>query len=123
MKVEAEIDRGTLLMMQVDPAELTPGEVVWQIRRDVDERDTRVVVIDSLNGFMNSMPGERDLILHLHELLAYLNQKGVVTILILTLQGMFGSIHAEVDVSYLLDTVVLMPYFELNQKSARSSRC
>ena len=123
MKVEAEIDRGTLLMMQVDPAELTPGEVVWQIRRDVDERDTRVVVIDSLNGFMNSMPGERDLILHLHELLAYLNQKGVVTILILTLQGMFGSIHAEVDVSYLSDTVVLMPYFELNQKSARSSRC
>ncbi len=70
MKVEAEIDRGTLLMMQVDPAELTPGEFVWQIRRDVDELDTRVVVIDSLNGFMNSTPGERDLILHLHELLA-----------------------------------------------------
>lgn len=63
---------------------------------------------------MNSKPGESDLILHLHELLAYLNQKGVVIILILTLQGMFGSIHAEVDVSYLSDTVVLMRYFELN---------
>ncbi len=114
MKVGDEIERGTLLMMQVDPAELTPGEFVWQIRRDVEERDTRVVVIDSLNGFLNSMPGERDLILHLHELLAYLNQKGVVTILILTLQGMFGSVHADVDVSYLSDTVVLMRYFELN---------
>jgi circadian clock protein KaiC len=96
----------------VDPAELSPGEFIWQIRRDVEMHDTRVVVIDSLNGFMNSMPGERDLTLHLHELLGYLNQKGVVTFLVLTLQGLVGTMHAEVDVSYLSDTVVLLRYFE-----------
>jgi circadian clock protein KaiC len=114
MDVEAQIERGTLLMTQVDPAELAPGEFIWQIRRDVEERDTRVVVIDSLNGFMNSMPGERDLILHLHELVAYLNQKGIITFLVLTLQGMVGTMQTEVDVSYLADTVVLLRYFEHN---------
>jgi len=114
MDVSRQIHLGNLQMLQVDPAELSPGEFVWQIRRDVEERDSRVVVIDSLNGFLNSMPGERDLILHLHELLAYLNQKGVITFLILTLQGMIGSMHTDLDVSYLSDTVVLMRYFELN---------
>jgi circadian clock protein KaiC len=112
MDVQTEIDRGTMAMCQVDPAELSPGEFIWQIRRDVEMHDTRVVVIDSLNGFMNSMPGERDLTLHLHELLGYLNQKGVVTFLVLTLQGLVGTMHAEVDVSYLSDTVVLLRYFE-----------
>ncbi len=112
MDVQTQIDRGTLSMYQIDPAELSPGEFIWQIRRDVEERDTRVVVIDSLNGFLNSMPGERDLILHLHELLAYLNQKGVVTFLVLTLQGLVGNMHAEIDVSYVSDTVILLRYFE-----------
>jgi circadian clock protein KaiC len=114
MNVSEEIERGTLRMSQVDPAELSPGEFVSQIRRDVEENDTRVVVVDSLNGFLNSMPGERDLILHLHELVAYLNQKGIITFLILTLQGMVGNMHTEVEVSYLADTVVLMRYFELH---------
>lgn len=112
MNVSAEIERGTLRMTQVDPAELSPGEFVWQIRNDVNSRDARVVVIDSLNGFISSMPGETDLILHLHELLAYLNQKGVVTLLIMTQHGLVGSMHAQVDVSYLADTVVLLRYFE-----------
>lgn len=112
MDVEREIERGTLTMSQIDPAELSPGEFIWRIRRDVEEHDTRIVVIDSLNGFLNAMPGERDLILHLHELLAYLNQKGVVTFLVLTLQGLVGTMHAEVDVSYVSDTVVLLRYFE-----------
>ena len=112
MDVQSQIDRGTLVMSQIDPAELSPGEFIWQIRRDVEEHDTRVVVIDSLNGFLNSMPGERDLILHLHELLAFLNQRGVVTFLVLTLQGLVGTMHAEIDVSYISDTVVLLRYFE-----------
>lgn len=84
MNVQAEIDRGTLSMAQIDPAELSPGEFIWQIRDDVNDKNTRVVVLDSLNGFMNSMPGESDLVLHMHELLSYLNQKGVVTLLIMT---------------------------------------
>jgi circadian clock protein KaiC len=112
MDVQTELDRGTLSMSQVDPAELSPGEFVSQIRSDVEEKDTRVVVIDSLNGFMNSMPGERDLIMHLHELLAFLNQKGVITLLVLAQQGLVGTMSSQVDVSYLADTVVLLRYFE-----------
>jgi circadian clock protein KaiC len=112
MELQPELERGTLAMSQIDPAELSPGEFIWQIRRDVEEKDTRVVVIDSLNGFLNSMPGERDMILHLHELLAFLNQKGVITFLILTMQGLVGTMHAEVDASYVADTVVLLRYYE-----------
>ena len=112
MPVREEIARGTLAMSQIDPAELSPGEFAWQIRRDVEENDTRVVVIDSLNGFLMAMPGENDLSLHLHELLAFLNQKGVVTFIIYTQHGLVGSMLTEVDVSYLADTVMLLRYFE-----------
>ncbi len=112
IRVREEMDKGTLAMSQIDPAELSPGEFIWQIRKDVEERDTRVVVIDSLNGFLNAMPGEKDLILQLHELIAFLNQKGVITFLILTQHGLVGSMHAEIDVSYLADTVLLLRYFE-----------
>ena len=112
MDVEREIDRGTLAMSQVDPAELSPGEFTAQIRAEVEERGARVVVIDSLNGFLNAMPGERDLILHLHELIAFLNQKGVVTLLVLAQHGLIGAMRSELDASYLADTVVLLRYFE-----------
>ena len=112
MAVQEQIERGTLAMSQIDPAELSPGEFIQQIRSDVEERDTRVVVIDSLNGLLNSMPGERDLVLHLHELLSYLNQKGVVTFLLLAQQGLVGPMQTHIDVSYLSDTVVLLRYFE-----------
>ena len=112
LPVREEIRRGTLAMSQVDPAELSPGEFISQIRSDVETMDTRVVVIDSLNGFLKAMPGEKDLTLQLHELLAFLNQKGVVTFLILTQHGLVGNMQTEVDVSYLADTVVLLRYFE-----------
>ena len=112
MPVREAIANGMLAMLQVDPAELSPGEFVSQIRRDVEERDTRVVVIDSLNGFLIAMPGERDLMLQLHELIAFLNQKGVVTFMILTQHGLVGNMHAEMDVSYLADTAILLRYFE-----------
>ena len=113
MDVHRELDRGMLSIQQVDPAELSPGEFIAQIRHDVEERDTRVVVIDSLNGFLNAMPGERDLILHLHELIAFLNQQGVLTILVLTQHGLVGTMHADLEVSYLSDTVILLRYFEM----------
>jgi circadian clock protein KaiC len=112
LSVREEIAKGTLAMSQIDPAELSPGEFVWQIRRDVEEKDTRIVVIDSLNGLLNAMPGERDLTLQLHELVAFLNQKGVVTFIILTQHGLVGNMQTEIDVSYLSDTVVLLRYFE-----------
>ncbi len=110
--VRSQLARGTLSMSQIDPAELSPGEFIWQIRKDVEEHDTRVLVIDSLNGFLNAMPGERDLILQLHELIAFLNQKGVATFLILTQHGLFGAMQVEMDVSYLADTIVMLRYFE-----------
>ncbi len=112
LNVGAEIERGTLSMSQVDPAELSPGEFISQIRSDVEKHDTRVVVIDSLNGFLNAMPGERDLVLHLHELFAYLNQKGVTSFLVMAQHGLIGSMQSPEDVSYLADTVVLLRYFE-----------
>ncbi len=112
LPVREQIRLGMLAMSQVDPAELSPGEFIAQIRADVEERDTRVVVIDSLNGLLNAMPGERDLILQLHELVAYLNQKGIVTFLVLTQHGLVGSIQTDLDVSYLADTVLLLRYFE-----------
>lgn len=113
MDLEPLIEQGTLAMSQVDPAELSPGEFVAQIRADVEQKDTRIVVIDSLNGLLNSMPGERDVILQLHELLAYLNQSGVMTIIILAQHGLVGTMKTQLDVSYLADTVVLLRYFEV----------
>lgn len=120
LDIRTQLDAGTLAMSQVDPAELSPGEFIWQIRCDVEERDTKVVVIDSLNGFLNSMPGETDLLLHLHELLAFLNQKGIVTLLIMTQHGLVGSMQAQVDVSYLADTVLLLRYFEATGRIRQS---
>ena len=107
-----QIARGTLMLEQVDPAERSPGELAWKIRREVEENDLRVLVIDSLNGYLNSMPGERDLTLHLHELLAFLSQKGVITFIILSQHGLVGTMQTSVDVSYLADTVLLLRYFE-----------
>ncbi|HLI76141.1 MAG TPA: ATPase domain-containing protein [Acidobacteriaceae bacterium] len=114
MPVKDLIENGKLQMRQVDPAELSPGEFVWQIRSDVNENDTRLIVIDSLNGFLNAMPGEQDLTLHVHELLSYLSQKGVITILVLNQMGLVGTMHTQVDVSYLADSVVLLRYYEMS---------
>lgn len=103
---------GTVAIQQVDPAELSPGELVHFIRRAV-AGGVSVVVIDSLNGYLNAMPGERFLIVQLHELLTYLGQAGVATILISAHHGLIGSnMQAPVDASYLADAVVLMRYFE-----------
>jgi circadian clock protein KaiC len=100
-------------IQQVDPAELSPGELAHAIRRAVDGENVSVVVIDSLNGYLNAMPGERFLIIQLHELLTYLGQAGVATILIGAHQGLIGShMVTPVDASYLADAVILMRYFE-----------
>ncbi len=100
-------------MRQVDPAELSPGEFMHAIRRAVEERGVTVVVIDSLNGYLNAMPGERFLIVQLHELLTYLGQAGVATILVSAHHGLIGSaMVSPVDASYLADAVILMRYFE-----------
>ena len=106
-------DDGTVTIQQVDPAELSPGEFAHAIRRAVERRIVRMVVIDSLNGYLNAMPEERFLIIQLHELLTYLGQSGVATILIGAHQGLIGGqMITPADASYLADAVVLMRYFE-----------
>ena len=107
------VESGHLLVRQIDPAELSPGELAGLIRATVEEHDTRVVVIDSLTGYLNAMPNERLLTLHLHELLSYLGRKGVTTILLMAQHGLVGSTtESPIDASYLADTVVLLRFFE-----------
>jgi circadian clock protein KaiC len=107
------VDEGRVTVMQVDPAELSPGELVDTIRRAVSDDGVSMVVIDSLNGFLNAMPGERHLVVQLHELLMFLGQRGVATLLISAHHGLIGSnMTLPIDVSYLADAVVLMRYFE-----------
>jgi len=78
------------------------------------DRGARLIVIDSLNGFLQAMPGEHFLALHLHELLTYLNHKGVVTLMILAQAGLVGSaMQTPADVSYLADNILVLRYFEV----------
>ena len=111
--VKPLVDEGKLTLRQVDPAELSPGEFAQFVRTMVEKEDTRVVVIDSLTGYLNAMPNERLLVLHLHELLTYLGGHGVTTILIMAQHGLVApSTESPVDASYLSDTVVLLRFFE-----------
>ncbi|MDQ2833969.1 MAG: AAA family ATPase [Acidobacteriota bacterium] len=112
MQIDSDIKQQRLCLEQVDAAELSPGEFAGNIVREVEEKNARVVVIDSINGFLRSMPGEGDLALHLHELLATLSQKGVNTFLILTQRALLGEGETDIDVSYLADTLVILRYFE-----------
>jgi circadian clock protein KaiC len=109
---EAHIKAGLLTLQQVDPAEIAPGELANRILHCVEQRGVKLIVIDSLNGYVNAMPQDDFLNLHLHELLAYLNQRGVVTLMIMAQQGLIGHMGSPVDVSYLADSVILTRYFE-----------
>jgi circadian clock protein KaiC len=107
------VDSGHLVLRQVDPAELSPGEFVHEMRQEVTQRGATVIVIDSLNGYLNAMPDEHFLVVHLHELLTYLGQCGVATLLVGAHSGLVGgNMQAQVDVSYLADAVVLLRYYE-----------
>ena len=106
------IDSGSLDLRAIDPAELSPGEFAGAVRDAVEQHGSKIIVIDSLNAYLQSMPNEQFLALQMHELLSYLGQKGVVSILILGLHGVTGDIRADVDLSYLADTVMQLRYFE-----------
>ena len=116
MDLRKHVESGLIKLRQVDPAQLQPGEFAHLVRQSVEE-GVRVLVIDSLNGFLNAVPEERFLLLHLHELLSYLGQNGIATILVFAQHGLVGAaMHAPVDVSYLADCVVLLRYFEARGK-------
>jgi circadian clock protein KaiC len=116
MDIEGDVEEGRIDIQTVDTAELSPGEFAHKIRAAVagagGAPGVRIVVIDSLNGYLNAMPEERFLIAQLHELLTYLGHKGVVTFLVVAQHGLFGSMASPVDTTYLADTVVLFRYFE-----------
>jgi circadian clock protein KaiC len=108
-----ELQRGgNLFIDQVDAAELSPGEFAHRVRKRVDEDGIKTVVIDSLNGYQAAMPEENSLILHMHELLQYLNRRGAATFMTVAQHGLVGDMKAPVDVTYLADTVILLRYFE-----------
>lgn len=111
--IDQVLQNGTLTLRQVDPAELSPGEFAALVQDTVERDGTRLVLIDSLNGYLNAMPEEQFLTLQLHELLTYLGGAGVTTIMVVAQHGMIGTdIQAPVDTSYLADSVVLFRYFE-----------
>ena len=103
---------GNLHIEQVDAAELSPGEFAHRVRARIDAAQAKTIVIDSLNGYQAAMPQENALILHVHELLQYLNRQGANTFLTVAQHGLVGDMKAPVDVTYLADTVILLRYFE-----------
>ncbi len=112
LELQERVDEGLIQIHQVDPAEMSPGEFAFAIKSAVERDQIGVVQIDSLNGFLHAMGDERFLNLQLHELVTYLNQQGVVTIMMLAPQGMLGHMRTPLDVTYLADTVVALRYYE-----------
>ncbi|HEV2396390.1 MAG TPA: ATPase domain-containing protein [Candidatus Sulfotelmatobacter sp.] len=113
MDLAPHLRSGRIKISHLDPAEVSPGEFVDMVRDCVENGEVRAVLIDSLNGFLQSMPGEQFLALHLHELLTYLNNRGMLTLMVLAQMGLVGSaMHTPIDVSYLADNILVLRYFE-----------
>ena len=112
LPLQDALDRGKVIFQQIDPAEMSPGEFAAIVRRRVERDAAQVVVIDSLNGYLNAMPDGRFLVLQMHELLSYLGQQGVLTILVLAQHGLVGPVEMPLDISYLSDAVLMLRYFE-----------
>ncbi|MFL6675126.1 MAG: ATPase domain-containing protein [Massilia sp.] len=120
MDLRAYSDSGQLRIHHIDPAELAPGEFAQMLRDAVEVHEVGFIVIDSLNAYLQAMPGEQFLTLQMHELLSYLNQQGVTTVLVLGQHGLIGEVRSDVDLSYLSDTTVLLRFFESNGRLRRA---
>jgi circadian clock protein KaiC len=112
MDLAPHMASGKLVIEQVDPAEFPPGELSSLVRRQVEQEGVKLVVLDSLNGYQSAMPEESFMILQIHELLTYLNQRGAITILLLAQQGLVGPLQSPVELTYVSDTVILLRFFE-----------
>jgi circadian clock protein KaiC len=110
--LEEFIENGLIRIVQVDPAELSPGELAFRVQHAVEKEQIRFVYLDSLNGYIQAMGDQRFLHLQLHEMLTFLNQQGIVTVLILSGQGMLGPMQTPLDLTYLADTVLTVRFFE-----------
>ena len=112
LEIDPYIDSGQLTIHTLDPAEVSPGQFADMVRHAVEDDKVETVVIDSLNAYLQAMSGDKHLLLQMHELLTYLNQRGIVTILILGLHGVLGDVRSDVDLSYLSDAILLFRFFE-----------
>ena len=112
MDLQSYIDRGQLILRQIDPAELSPGEFAGAVQRAVEDDEASLIIIDSLNAYLHAMPSDNFLVLQMHEQLSYLNQQGIVSLMILGQHGVTGDLRGDVDISYLADTVMLLRFFE-----------
>lgn len=120
MDVEPYIANGQLTIRQIDPAELSPGEFANEVRNAVERDNGKMVVIDSLNAYLQAMPSDNFLVLQMHELLSYLSQQGVVSLLVLGQHGIMGDLRSDLDISYLADTVMLLRFFEAEGQIRKS---
>ncbi|MGX4642121.1 ATPase domain-containing protein [Massilia sp. SYSU DXS3249] len=120
MNLKPYAENGQLKILHIDPAELSPGEFAQMLRDAVEVDGVRFIVIDSLNAYLQAMPGEQYLTLQMHELLSYLNQQGVTTVLVLGQHGLIGEVRTDVDLSYLSDTTVLLRFFESSGRLRRA---
>ncbi|GAB2899306.1 ATPase domain-containing protein [Paraburkholderia jirisanensis] len=112
MALDSYIESGQLLLQQIDPAEMSPGQFATLVREAVEQAGASMVVIDSLNAYMQAMPGHRYLLLQMHELLSYLNQQGITTLMVLGQHGLIGNVASDIDLSYLSDALLLFRFFE-----------
>jgi circadian clock protein KaiC len=120
MDLTPYVENGQLSIHHIDPAELSPGEFAQTLRDAVEKHDVKFITIDSLNAYLQAMPGEQFLTLQMHELLSYLNLQGVTTVLVLGQHGLIGEVRTDVDLSYLSDTTVLLRFFESNGRVRRA---
>ncbi len=112
MNLEPYLAGGRLVIEAVNAAELSPGHFAHRVRDRVESHPNGIIVIDSLNSYLNAMPAEQFLVMQMHELLAFLNSRGILSILVMAQQGLIGQMQSPIDLSYLTDTVVLLRYFE-----------
>jgi circadian clock protein KaiC len=112
MRASDAIEDGRIFWERINPSRISPGEFIWKVRRQVEDHDAAVVVIDSVNSYLETMHEETSLLLQMHELLSYLSNRGVLTILIVGQSGLLDNVHDPLDVGFLSDTVVLLRFFE-----------
>ena len=112
LDIKTHVESGRIALRPIQLAELTPGELSYMVSREVEDKGTRVVIIDSVNGYLMATPQERFLTMQFHELLAYLNRNGVISLLVVGQYGLIGPMQTPIDMSYLADSVVLLRYFE-----------
>jgi circadian clock protein KaiC len=121
MDMSKHVASGAIVVQQIDPAEMSPGELMQRARDYVEKEGVSFLVIDSINGYLYSMPAERFLYIQMHELLSYLGRRGATTMILMAQQGLVGEVTSPIDVSYLADTVVLLRYFEAHGRVRKAA--